>query len=226
MGASGPTGIIKDFPKWLLRMGNWLWQPLPRSVFWALMPLVLAAAAIHFFSGTECAFRLVGMVLQILGIGSVIVGIETTRRLFAHPTLWSVISQWWAARPRLGRLTVTASLQISPTISFGGKASAFKTHHPPAGASVEQRLESLEANVEITDERISGVEQGIDKLERKQFEGLRHERNARAMADDELRTRLVGLATGGFHISLMGAVWLFAGVILSTAAPELSRWCG
>jgi hypothetical protein len=34
---------------------------------------------------------------------------------------------------------------------------------------------------------------------------------------------LEATATGGVHISAMGAVWLFVGVTLSTAGIEISR---
>lgn len=179
---------------------------------------------ISLYSATEPTIRLTGLVLQILGIGTVIIGIEKTRQLFAHPTLRSVLNKWLAERPRLGRTTFTASPSAGVLALVTGKGRGYVTNNPPAGASANERLESLEKNVGILNSRISGVQGELDALERQQSEALRQERNARTMADDQLRDKLEGLATGGFIISLAGATWLFIGVALSTLAPELSRW--
>lgn len=215
---------MNDFPRWVLRLGNWLWAPFPRNVYWVMLPLAAAMLVIYLHSASEPAIRLTGLVLQLLGIGTVIIGIEKTRELFARPTLRSVFTKWLAERPRLGRTTVTASLNAGALAMVTGKGRGYVTNNPPAGATMNERLESLEKNVGLLNSRISGVQGELDTLERQQSAALRQERDARKMADDQLREKLEGLATGGFNISLAGAAWLFVGVTLSTLAPELSRW--
>ena len=226
MSASRPAGRIKSLLHWLVRLCGWLWRPFPRGIYCVLLPIVAVALVVMCLSAAEPAIRSAGLVLQILGIGSVIVGIEKTREMFKHPTLGSIARKWLAVRPRLGPATITATMDAAVLTALGARARAYVSSDPPAGASTNDRLDSLERNVGLIHSRISSVQDEMDALERKQADSLQHEQQARTLADDQLSDKLSGLATGGFSISLAGAVWLFVGVTMSTLSPELSRWLG
>jgi hypothetical protein len=53
---------------------------------------------------------------------------------------------------------------------------------------------------------------------------LHEERCLRKEEDEETRRKLSLSQTGGLSISAMGLVWLFWGVILSTASTEIAKW--
>jgi hypothetical protein len=76
--------------------------------------------------------------------------------------------------------------------------------------------------INLLHERITQNEREIDQ----QLSGisglLKSERQSREGDDQSIRAKLETTATGGIHISAIGTVWLFVGVILSTAAVEIS----
>lgn len=56
------------------------------------------------------------------------------------------------------------------------------------------------------------------------IEKVSTESQHRMSEDEALAKKLESTATGGVHITAMGAVWLFVGVSLSTAGTELALW--
>ena len=53
---------------------------------------------------------------------------------------------------------------------------------------------------------------------------MKREEQARAAEDQVIRHKLETTETGGIHVTAMGALWLFVGVTLSTASPEIAKW--
>jgi hypothetical protein len=98
------------------------------------------------------------------------------------------------------------------------------THGPGPNPTIETRLEALEKNIEAVQGRITSTQRAIDEQGHKSSEELAAEVNSRQAEDARTRGMLESTATGGVHISAMGATWLFVGVVLSTAAPELAEW--
>ena len=47
---------------------------------------------------------------------------------------------------------------------------------------------------------------------------------ARAKEDQAIREKLAAAQTGGLNISAMGVLWLFVGITLSTASPEITKY--
>ena len=63
----------------------------------------------------------------------------------------------------------------------------------------------------------------MDEEFQKTASELKNEAEARKSEDDAIRKQLEATGTGGVHISAIGASWLFVGVVLSTAAVEISK---
>jgi hypothetical protein len=61
------------------------------------------------------------------------------------------------------------------------------------------------------------MDEGLHKING----SLKQEEQSRQAEDNQIRKKLEATGTGGVHISLIGASWLFMGVTLSTAAPEI-----
>jgi len=172
---------------------------------------------------TEPVIRLTGLVLQVLGIGTVIWGISKTRALFGHPSFANRTKAWLSRFPLLRRNTVIAAGSV--TLSLGlRKARVYGTHGPGANPTIEARLDSLEKNVTSIHERINQTHEEMDKEFQKTADALRREEQLRQVEDNAIREKLEATGTGGVYISAIGASWLFVGVILGTAATEIAVW--
>jgi hypothetical protein len=93
-----------------------------------------------------------------------------------------------------------------------------------SAATIETRLDAVIRNVEGLNQRLLQLHAEMDSEVRSHSNALREEQHLRAKDDQELRSRLEAAETGGLHISFVGVVWLFVGVLLTTVSPEIARW--
>jgi hypothetical protein len=93
--------------RWLLAFGRWLLELREHHLFWFTVGGNLAAVAVAFLLGSERAFRVTGLVLQLIGIATVALNIRGTRSQFDRPGTIALASQW------LRRFLRSAPLLIS-----------------------------------------------------------------------------------------------------------------
>ncbi|HET9823065.1 MAG TPA: hypothetical protein VFQ16_14685, partial [Burkholderiaceae bacterium] len=110
---------------------------------------------------------------------------------------------------------------IASATAFG-RARGHVTHGTPPNATVDQRLEALEKNFGALHDRISATQKELDEEISKLKTSVSEEARQREQEDKENRKLTEMTATGGVHISAIGAVWLFVGVVLSTAGVEIA----
>lgn len=190
---------------------------------WLSLAVNIFALAIAIRPGTsEPVIRLTGLVLQVLGIGTVIWGISETRALFGHPTITSKAKGWFGRFPLLKRNIIVGSAALEMTAAIG-KAKAYVLHNPVPTPTVETRLAALEKNIISIHERITQTQNEMDQEFGRVSEELKGEKQLRETEDNTIHTKLEATGTGGVHISAIGASWLFVGVILSTAGVELVK---
>jgi hypothetical protein len=171
---------------------------------------------------TEPQIRLVGLLLQLFGIGTVAWGIYETRKLFSQAKLVDQLRGWLRRFPVYGGRVVSANLSITvPGASLEGRG--YVSEVVGTGVPLEARVQSLENNMRLTNTRIDQTQNEMDRRFRSQADLLKLEEQARAQHDEVLGTTLRASGTGGLYISAMGALWLFVGVTLSTAAPEIAK---
>ena len=101
------------------------------------------------------------------------------------------------------------------------KGRGYTTHGAGDNPTTETRLDALEKNVTAIHERISQTQNETDKEIANVYATVKHEEQLRQTDVTTVQKRLEVTATGGVHISAIGASWLFFGVILSHAAPEI-----
>ena len=171
---------------------------------------------------TELSIRLTGLVLQVLGIGTVMWGIHETRALFGHPSFMNKIKTYLSSFPLLRHhvvsLSGTASLE-----TITSKARMHQTYGLGANPTIEARLDVLEKNVVSIHERINQTQKEMDGEFQKTADAIKHEVQLRQAEDSAIRERLEATGTGGVHISAVGASLLLVGVILSTGAMEIAE---
>ncbi len=206
---------------WLKVLGRWLAEA---RLAWVALGVVLLALTFSLWSGvTELQIRLTGLLLQLLGIGTVAHGVHQTRKLFGRPGVLDLLRKWLSRFPRWRRQVIVGVGGSSVGISGGLVRAHIWTKIDPA-SPIQVQLDGLKQNVERLNERLIQTQNELDAQLGQHSEALRQEQQVRAKDDTELRQRLEVAETGGLHITFIGVVWLFLGVLLATIAPEISRW--
>lgn len=167
--------------------------------------------------------RLAGLVLQVLGIGTVAVGIRDTRSVFGHPSLCRRLMEWFGRFPVYGGREVVIGMGAT-SLGMAGLRARVLISAPPGTASLESRVEALEKNLNFLRDEIDALHHEAEKNTRRLTEGISEEKQERVAEDQKLGKRLESATAGGLHISAMGVTWLFAGVTLSTASLEIAGW--
>ena len=201
-----------------------LWPWLVEARFaWLSLGVIGVALAVSLRPQTpEPVIRLTGLVLQLLGIGTVIWGISETRVLFGHSSFAAKAKSWFERFP-LRRRNIVLAVGAASLSAATCKARGYVTQGPGPNPTVDTRLDALEKNVSLIHERISGTQKEMDEEFRKTAEALKNEEQTRQAEDNAIRAKLEATGTGGVHISAIGASWLFVGVVLSTAGVEIAE---
>ena len=179
------------------------------------------ALLIVIFFRTEPCIRITGMVLQLCGVGSVIWGISETRELFGEPSIFGILKS--KIKSIFKR---TVHLGVAHLNSHGHASDNIRaSQRRPFGVnqSLEERIKTLEKNFEFIDSDIKDIQEEMDKQKSEIYRRINEERERNQIDINSIHEKLKESATGGIHISALGASWLFFGVILSSVAPELSR---
>ena len=189
---------------------------------WLALAVSIAALVIALRPGTtEPVIRLTGLALQILGIGTVAWGISETRALYGHKPLFAVARGWIERFPLRSRNIVLSAAGIASATAIG-RARAHVTHGTPLNPTVNDRLDALEKNVGALNDRIGATQKELDEEVSKMKTSISEEARQREQEDQGSRKLIEMTATGGVHISAIGAVWLFVGVTLSSAGVEIA----
>lgn len=212
---------VTHIRNWLRAINRWFAEF--KHLWLALLVCAIALVIALRPSTTEPVIRLTGLALQLLGIGTVAWGIAATRALFGLPSIVSVARSWLARFPQLRPRTVSGRVDITlpgPTVLARGYVS----HDPGPNATLDARVVALEKNIAGVNERLDQTQREMDDQSHKTEAAIRQAEEIRAAEDRAIREKLEATGTGGVHISAVGALWLFLGVTLSTASPEISRW--
>ena len=205
------------------RLIDWLGELKP--FYFAMIPVLLAAVSIYFLNASEPSIRISGLLLQIIGIGSVIWGISKTRSHFGHPSSINIFLAWLRRFPLIRRNAYIEPEGINLGASLVGvKLTSVFTPNPDA--ALDERLKVIEKGIETLQNRIGDTEHQIDQYQSTTDGKILVEERTRKNEDKKIMSSIESFSTGGLYISAIGALWLFVGVVLSTASPEISRLLG
>jgi hypothetical protein len=201
---------------------QWLFVE-PRH-FWlaAGVPLVGLFICVS-FPQSERVIRLTGLALQLLGILTVAWGIFKTWQFFELGDPLVPVKEWLKRFPLRKRTSIAA---VGAAVERGDAAfmRGYSLASAPEGASVEERMASLEKNISLIHERITSTQNDLDSNIRALRDEVKGTNEALVREAHSLKDRVASLGTGSLHISAIGAVWLFVGSILGTASQELLGW--
>ena len=206
--------------QWVKAVLYWIVEP---RLFWLCTFVVVASVALVLFGGvSEPKIRIIGLLLQLCGIGTVVWGLRQTRKLFGRPGFFENLVEWLKRFPKYKPRAVSIEGNITlPRIQLAGSAHGWQSAGPEA--SIEKRLAVVERNLLDLNQRLVQVQQRIDDETRKITSELHEERVLREKEDGETKRKIELSQTGGLSISIMGLVWLLLGVILSTASAEIVK---
>jgi hypothetical protein len=212
--------LIQNLGRWVKALAGWLAEPWRVWVTVSVVLLVPAAASQLPATAAEPLLRYCGLVAQLLGIQTVVSGLQSKQRLFNRPGFAETVRLWihrrprWGAKPQTVVTTGTASLSLSV-----GRVSIWRDARPDA--PVEERLAALEANPATLRTELTETTKEFQEATRKTREAVDAENRRRESAVAALRTQLEGLGAEGLHIELWGVVWLILGVVLATIPGEV-----
>lgn len=207
--------------QWVRALLHWIVEP---RLFWLCAFVVVTSAGFALLGGaSEPKIRVIGLLLQLCGIGTVAWGLRETRKLFGYPGFFEHSVEWLKRFPKYKPRPISGKIHGTvPAVQQRGSAHAWQSPDPEA--PIEKRLAAVEANLLDVNQRLVQVQHGLDHETRRITSELDEERRIRKEEDKETRRNLALSQTGGLSISAMGLVWLFWGIILSTASTEIAKW--
>jgi hypothetical protein len=216
--------MIKKFLKKILNWLRAIWHWLTRaSTFWITVGVSVLGLIIALHPNTtEPIIRWCGMVMDILGLSTVLWGIAKTQATFGHPTLFQVAKNWLKSFPHFGSRIVSANMNVT----LGGVTCSARGYaiHGAVNPSIKSRLDALEKNIGTINQRIDDTQRELDTELRKMKTNLKEEEQNRQNENRAIRDQLEATALGGVHVSIMGCVWLLVGIVLSNASQEIFQW--
>lgn len=212
---------MKDLFIWLTSLSRWLfdWRFFLLSLLIVTFPFLFGI----FFTAEESFIRIYGMILQLLGICTVVWDINTTRKTFGHPGVLKVWHQRLKRFPLWGKQASTCSgyAMLPALTSFGCNCDDIA--RTGSEANIEERLVVLENNIQLVNNRISNTQKEYDERFRKSSEEFKREKLVRDQEVKIIHTKIETTETSGLYVIGMGALWLFQGVIMSTIPLEISK---
>lgn len=203
---------VKRYPR---RLGVWLVDGATGHLTFLANAGALGVAFGGGGGWHEDFVRAAGATLQCVGIAGVGWGILETRRQFGMPSLSSAAVAYFRRFPRLSLPVITGSVGAALGM-VTGQAHASVSRSLPANATLQQQVDYLIATVADLKNDDVQLRQYVDAKASDMKAAIERERAARGQETSHLRGLLTSHATGGLHISLCGAIFLFVGVLLGT----------
>lgn len=208
------------FTNWITRLLHWLAGT--RLVAFTIA-IVVVAVWVSFFMHTEPAIRLAGLCLQLLGIAAAALGIRDTRLRFNKPSFLQSLRSWATSCPRFNpkvHHTLGSNVRL---IARSGSGAATQWHRVKTDATLEERMDALEANLKGVEDRLRSAEGAMFTNTRDKSK-LQEELKMLDTQFEKLRHKMETTLTDGLHLAAVGLFWLVVGVVLSTAPCELLAW--
>lgn len=208
--------------------GRWSWAK-QKPLFWGNLALLGITLLVMFaYPGpiteagpSDARLRIWGMLLQLLGAYTVWHDLTSAARVFGKGGF--ITSTWEWLKKCLGTQHIAVGCMTGSAACIGGRASCTQRRAAPADAPIEARLEALEFNLARVDDDLSAAIREIDENASMHSTKLSEERQAREAADLALENRLQDTIVGNYAVLAFGALWLVAGIVISTLAPEIVK---
>lgn len=188
---------------------------------WATVLLLFAGAGwLYAASPTQSTVRLTGFFYELIGIVVVFIEIAKASGRNKLTPLHKRMAAYLHRVPLMPQERNVVLAGATAILSLGGMRAQATVGLPP-GSPLEKRVDVLERNVKDLDDRIEAVDGRVEAEERARAAAIAAERSARESAVSTLDGKIRDVEIGGLDLSLFGVFFLFAGMVLTTATPEV-----
>ena len=206
--------MSKRIFQWLFVEPKFLW-----------ISVLLPMAAVVFCTRivvSEPAIRLTGLALQVFGIFAAVWGIAETWKQFDLGDPLQLIREWFRRCPFRKMKAIAGSMNATSQSDLSS-AHGYAWWKPDPLASTEERLQILEKNIPLLNERIDRTQSATDSAVSQLRGDMNQQATATHQRTHQLDMRLKEFGTGSLHISAIGAFWVLVGSILGSASTEIFR---
>ena len=216
------------------------WKP-PKNLQHALIGIGVLAVAIYWLFrighpvDARLRVALVGLCLQIFGVGTVAWGIHKARRRLHKKRAGQVFGELVAGgverlaatlssflrnlkslgRKRHGTVEGAAAIREQPDGAIaGGAAIGFGATARPS-RTLQDRVQEMETQLRSQAQAIKQLTARINEEVSARDSAVKTEQDSRARADLELWRLIDDLQTDGVILNFVGLIWLAVGIVLS-----------
>jgi hypothetical protein len=214
--------------EWLRRKCAWAKE---NPLLWAnLLLIVLSGLLVFIYPGptlttglSDLRLRTWGVLLQLIGVATVWLDLTSTARHFGKDGFVRHTLAWFKRFTDLG-VVMNAGAGV---IRLVGGRPRIKVRRPiQPNAPLPDRVATLETAIAQVDSDLDAAYREIDERAGGLGAEIKAERNERDRVINELNRSLVDAATGNSAALAFGVVWLAAGIVIATLAPEIAKIVG
>ncbi|WP_169981413.1 ABC transporter C-terminal domain-containing protein [Tautonia rosea] len=206
-----------------------LWKRLKEAwpLWWVIFG-VLGAFMISCFLANDSVtvFRYAGLLLEIFGLGLVVIGLDHIRQQFGKEPFRASITKWFLSWRAV--FTGPEPVQITGKLGtlFTENATANLSMHGYKDQTIEERLETLEGDIKrLQGELNNKTEQLKQEIASVKADFDEKIENTIKIIDD-VDSRVKDYAVGGMGLEVVGLVWISLGIILASIPDELGMLFG
>jgi hypothetical protein len=212
--------LFNDIAKYVGALGIWIGS---FRRIWLAIAVPCGVLALLYLYPLDWGdrFRYCGLVLQLLGVGTVIYLLRDKSATFGRLGFLAYFRERFAALPKFRPTIKTISASGVSSTSASGFAHGFVWHNLISSASPEERITILEKNVETLRTNLDLHAQKYRLVDQRLQTELSAERQSRIASVASVEQRLERFGASGIHIEAAGLFWLVLGIILATVPVEL-----
>jgi hypothetical protein len=203
---------------------RWIVEPW---TFWLFLLTVAATWLVAFLLGDtpELRARIIGVLLQLLGLVTVAIGLRNMRRLFGRPSFAAWFRDWVSRFLLSFRKPEPLVITPAPASASTGVGQPTVRISASANSTSEERISLMEKDVDL-------LWTSLDRLQKDFAENIRKV-SARTTkdvltlkrVDQQLQNHLEEVAVGGLRLEVVGLSWLLIGLVLATLPQESISIC-
>lgn len=216
---------------WIKRKWSWAKQ---NPLFWCNFVFIAAIVAVTCWwpapNASDFRVKLLGMVLQLVGILTVWLDLTAAARHFGKGGPLSFFAGTWTwLKAGVFGSNVTLDVHSAHMIVRGGRPRLKVRRTISPASPLPERIAALEALATQIDADLDNAFKEIEERASELKTEISAEAAAREHSINDVKRSLENTATGNYAPLAFGAFWLAVGVVLATLAPEIAlaaagRW--
>ncbi|WP_026988879.1 hypothetical protein [Fodinicurvata fenggangensis] len=162
------------------------------------------------------------MVFQFAGLLTVIVGLNSSRKLFDRDPIWKAILNWLGEARYIIKPKELVKVKSSGTAAISVEGTGKGTVVSNSEKSLDERVQRLEDQLEQLESQLWETKKDLQERDKELKTELAKEQQERQSDSLKIREQIETAAIGGIHIELAGIAYLFLGIALATIPNEIA----